>query len=123
MSILASALILAKKGYAAHWLRHRSKAPIAEGWSTVPIASITELRQTYRPGYNAGVRCGEWSQPIPDLGLIVVDGDIKPPANTDLAREATREAHDVLATLLDGVLGSPLVASGRANGSQHIWLG
>jgi len=70
MSVLATGIMLAQRGDAVHWVRPRSKAPIADGWSTAPVATITTLRQTYRPGYNVGVRCGHWSQPQPEHGLV-----------------------------------------------------
>src|SRR5438132_1436710 len=89
MSILGSAIMLAQRGYAPHWLRVRSKAPIAEGWSTAPVATVTDLRQTYKPGFNLGVRCGHWSRPLPDHGLVIIDVDIRGPEAVEPALAAT----------------------------------
>ena len=75
--MLAAALMLAQNSYAVHWLRPRNKAPVAAGWSMAPVADVLTLSQTYRPGNNVGVRCGSWSQPMPDHGLVVVDVDIR----------------------------------------------
>lgn len=114
MNILGTAFVLVQRGYAVHWVRPRSKAPIAEGWSTAPVASLTELRHSYRPGYNLGVRCGHWSRPAPGCGLVVLDLDIR-----------TGEAmQDALATVetLAGAGTYPVVLSGSGNGSRHLWF-
>jgi hypothetical protein len=79
MSVLGTTIMLSKKGFAVHWIRPRSKAPITEGWSTAPVARLTELCQTYHPGYNLGVRCGYWSRPLPGCGLVILDVDIRNP--------------------------------------------
>lgn len=113
MSILGAAIALAKKGYAVHWLRARSKAPIAERWSTAPVASLTEIRQAYKPGYNVGVRCGHWSEPESAHGLVILDVDIRTP-------EVTQDALSAVEALCgsDG----PIVFSGSGNGSRHRWF-
>src|SRR5689334_20520163 len=97
MSVLGAAIMLAQRGYAMHWVRQWSKAPMAEGWSTAPVATVTELRQTYKPGYNVGVRCGHWSHPLPGHGLVVLDVDIRSP-------EATEPALAAIETLLVDML-------------------
>jgi hypothetical protein len=112
-AMLAAALSLAERGFAAHWLRHRSKAPVAEGWSTAAVADLAMLRRTYRKGFNVGVRCGHYSTPAAGCGLVIMDTDIKVPTYTP-------EALDVLTDLL-GLLDAPAVASGRRNGSRHDW--
>jgi Bifunctional DNA primase/polymerase, N-terminal len=111
---LTAGLSLAEHGFATHWLRPRSKAPVAQGWSTAPVADISTLRRTYLPGYNVGVRCGRSSTPGPGLGLVVMDTDVKVAAYAP-------EALKALAELLDGDLDGPSVASGRRNGSRHDW--
>jgi hypothetical protein len=111
--VLLAAVALVRRHFATHWLRHRSKAPIAEGWSTAPVADVSTLLQSYRPGYNLGVRCGHWSSPAPGCGLVIIDTDIKVPAYS-------LEALDALTDLL-GPLDGPAVASGRRNGSRHDW--
>ena len=115
MSILGAAIILAQRGYAVHWLRSRSKAPTAEGWSTAPVATITTMRQTYRPGYNVGVRCGHWSRPLPEHGLVIIDVDIRSP-------EATGPALAAVETLLGETPAGPIVLSGGGHGSRHLWF-
>jgi hypothetical protein len=115
MSILGTALMLAQRGYAVHWVRPRQKAPLTEGWSTASVASVTTLRQTYRPGYNVGVRCGHWSQPMPAHGLVILDVDIRAP-------EATAPALTAVDTLCGKVPVSPTVLSGSGNGSRHLWF-
>jgi len=107
------AIALVAQGYAAHWLRPRSKAPVAEGWSTAPVADSAMLRRTYRTGYNLGVRCGHYSTPAPGYGLVISDTDVKVPTYAP-------EALDALTDLL-GPLDGPAVASGRRNGSRHDW--
>jgi len=115
MSILGVGIMLAQRGYAVHWVRQRSKAPIAEGWSTAPVATVTDLRQTYRPGYNIGARCGHWSCPLPEHGLVIIDVDIRSP-------EARGPALAAVETLLGGGPAGPTVLSGSGNGSRHLWF-
>lgn len=63
---LASALRLSDLGFAVHWLRPpaggivegRGKAPIDRGWQHRPWLSPSQLRASYRPGYNAGIHTG-----------------------------------------------------------------
>lgn len=115
MSVLETALKLAEQGYAVHYLRSRSKVPIAAGWSTAPVATIDKLRATYRTQYNVGVRCGRWSQPVPGQGVIVLDVDI------DASVHKT-SALDVLENLLPDSLTIPVGLSGSGNGSRHLWF-
>ena len=115
MSILGAGIMLAQRGYASHWLRSWSKAPIADGWSNAPVATITTLRQTYRPGYNVGVRCGHWSCPLPEHGLVVLDIDIRNP-------EATGPALAAVEAMLGEASTGPTVLSGGGNGSRHLWF-
>jgi len=114
MSVLGAAIMLAQRGYAPHWLRSRSKAPIAEGWSTAPVATVTSLRQTYHPGYNVGVRCGHWSQPLPGHGLVIIDVDIH-------RADAPTAALSALAALCGDTAPVPTVLSGSGMGGRHLW--
>ena len=114
MSTLGAAIVLTQRGYAVHWLRPRSKAPVAEGWSMAPIATLTALRQTYRPGYNLGVRCGQWSRPQPGMGLVVLDVDIRD-------AEVRHAALLAVETMVGSEM-SPIVLSGSGNGSRHLWF-
>lgn len=111
---LQAALVLAERGYAVHWLRPRSKAPVAKGWQTAPVADVMTLRQTYHPGVNVGVRCGRWSQPQPGYGLAVIDVDVRDAAVCDMALGA-------LYTLCGDVSHVPTVRSGSGMGGRHLW--
>jgi hypothetical protein len=79
------------------------------------VATVTDLSQTYKAGYNVGVRCGHWSRPLPGHGLVVLDVDIRSP-------EATGPALAAVETLLDDTLPVPTVLSGSGNGSRHLWF-
>ena len=96
-----------------HWLRPRSKAPIARGWATAPVASLDELRASYRPGYNMGIRCGRWSIPAPGYWFVVIDFDIK-------VAEAGHEAFETWHRYYDGPLIE--VLSGGGLGSRHAYF-
>jgi hypothetical protein len=76
------------------------------------VASLEELRQSYRLGYNLGVRVGKWSVLEPECGLVVLDVDLRDPLASDTCYGA-----------VEGILGhSQLnVASGRGLGG-HIYL-
>lgn len=60
-------------GYACHWIR--GKSPFQKGWSTAPVATIQELKRTYFPGNNLGIRVGSWSVLEAGYGLLVLDID------------------------------------------------
>jgi hypothetical protein len=113
--LLDAALTLRQSGYAVHWLRPHSKAPILRDWAQAPIASPDDLRGTYRPGYNVGVRCGHWSQPRDGYGLVVLDLDIRDPQYLDAAADAVE-------SLVPEGLEVPVVLSGRGMGSRHLWF-
>jgi hypothetical protein len=111
---LDTALALRARGYAPHWLRPRSKVPIDREWSVAPVMSAEALRASYQLTYNVGIRCGLYSTPMPDLGLVVIDTDVKVAAYAP-------EAHMVLGELLAGNTTGPAVWSGRGNGGRHDW--
>jgi Bifunctional DNA primase/polymerase, N-terminal len=113
-AILEAALELQARGYTPHWLRPRSKVPIDREWSRAPLTSMEALRASYRPAYNLGVRCGRYSTPMHDLGLVVIDTDVK-------VAVYAPEAQKALAELLEGNTTGPAVWSGRGNGSRHDW--
>jgi hypothetical protein len=115
MSTLEAALALCARGYAAHWLRPHSKIPLHKGWSTAEVMSAKALERSYHPTYNVGVRCGTASTPVPGMGLVVVDTDVRVPASMV-------DAHAALADLLEGKVDGPAVRSGRGHGSQHHWF-
>jgi hypothetical protein len=112
-TMLVAGFSLAEQDLAVHWLRHRSKVPIAAGWSTAPVLDRAALVKSYRPGYNLGVRCGHYSTPAPGYGLVITDTDIKVAAYAP-------EALSVLTELLD-TIDATAVASGNRNGSRHDW--
>jgi hypothetical protein len=114
MNTLENAIMLTQRGYAVHWVRPRSKAPIANGWSTAPAATVTELRQSWRPGYNLGVRCGHWSKPLPEHGLVIIDVDIH-------RADAASAVDDALAGLIEDTAHVPTVLSGSGMGGRHLW--
>lgn len=114
MSALVAAIMLAQRGYAVHWVRQRRKAPMADGWSTAPVATVTDLRQTYKSGYNVGVRCGHWSQPLPGHGLVIIDVDIH-------RAEASAAALSALTALCEDTAHVPTVLSGSGLGGRHLW--
>jgi hypothetical protein len=66
-------------GLACHWLKPHSKAPKLMGWSERPVATLAELRISYFPGNNLGVRVGKWSVLEPGFGLVVLDVDLRRP--------------------------------------------
>jgi hypothetical protein len=99
-----------KAGFACHWLK--GKAPFQQEWSTRPVATLEELRQSYKPWFNLGVRVGKWSVLAAEFGLVVLDIDLRNPLSSDACYEA-----------VEGLLGHATlnVASGRGLGG-HIYL-
>jgi hypothetical protein len=111
--VLAEALRLRALGFAIHWLRAREKAPFANGWASAPIASVTELAETYRRGYNVGFRPGEFS--IVDGGeIVVLDVDVR--GGQAFADEAYAAAKSIM-----GGDFLPNVASGSGAG-RHQYM-
>lgn len=103
-------------GFALHWLRTRSKAPVAEGWSSAPVASVEVLRSSFQPGYNVGVRLGEPSR-VAGGYLHALDIDIRVPELAD-------EAWDAVRMLLGDISPEslPSVASGSGGESRHLYF-
>lgn len=99
-------------GFALHWLKTRSKAPIEDKWSTAPVYSAAELRRKYEKGANLGVRLGEPSR-IDDYFLHVLDVDIRDSKLSD-------EAFEHLTALVPGWREFPQVKSGSAGPSIHV---
>jgi hypothetical protein len=64
-----------ERGFACHWLH--GKAPYQQNWSSLPVATVQELKQTYQLGNNLGVRVGKWSVLEPGFGLVVLDIDLE----------------------------------------------
>lgn len=105
---------LIKIGFAIHWLRPQSKAPIAADWSMKPVASYERLRKTYKDGNNVGVRLGRWSK-VGDFYLHVIDLDIR---DDGLASEARER----LAELFPDWESFPTVKSGSGGSSRHLYI-
>ena len=114
--MLEGVIPYAQAGFALHWLRPRSKAPINKDWSTASVALPDVLNASYQAGYNVGVRLGEPSR-VAGGYLHAIDMDIRV---ADLADEA----HDALRDLFDGVDINtlPSVVSGSGGASRHLYF-
>jgi len=104
-------------GMAIHWLREKSKIPLLGGWTSGPRSTWKQLAESYKPGLNVGVRLGRVSR-VNDQGfLAVIDCDVKStdPKHLDQMLAALKEIcpwWDI----------SPVVKSGRGNGSMHVYV-
>ena len=106
---------LYKMGFAIHWIKEGSKAPVRSGWTKGPREDLETLRRSYVKGYNVGVRLGSASQ-VGDGYLAVLDCDLK--SSDSRHKDEMLEAITQIMPEWDFV---PQTASGRANGSMHIW--
>lgn len=115
-SMLTAIAPLRAAGFALHWLHPKQKRPIGDKWQDAPVASLEDLRASYRPGNNLGVRLGEPSI-IAGLYLHVIDLDIRIAYLSD-------EAWAALELLLPGIsaLNLPTVASGSGGASRHLYF-
>ncbi len=114
--VCLAAAELAEVGFAVHWLRPRSKAPIGDNWSEAPVATSEQLRTSYQRGNNLGVRLGEPSI-VAEGYLHVLDMDVRIADLADEAWDALRELFpDVDLNAL------PCVASGSGGESRHLYL-
>lgn len=111
-SIREAALRLCKLGFAVHWLRMRSKAPVEAGWPDLPAKTAEELMRTHQPAFNLGFRAGAPSI-VDGLAVVVLDVDIKHP---DYAEEAYAAAKSLM-----GGNFRPTVISGSGVG-RHQFL-
>ncbi|XAZ24017.1 DUF5906 domain-containing protein [Sinorhizobium sp. B11] len=107
---------LAKAGFALQWLHPKSKRPIGNDWAAKPVASLADLKRTYRDGNNVGVRLGKWSV-VSGLYLHIIDFDIRVPSKVDEAREKLLELLPELD--LESV---PTVISGSGGESRHFYI-
>ncbi|QPZ53239.1 DNA primase/polymerase [Achromobacter phage vB_AchrS_AchV4] len=105
---------LAGRGFALHWLKPKSKAPVRDEWSTAPVQTVAELERSHRDNFNVGVRLGEHSL-IGDLYLHVIDVDIRGDEHADDALEAL---HDLFPDIDD----YPVVQSGSGGASRHFYI-
>ncbi len=112
-NVLDTALSLRELGFAIHWVQPNSKVPVEAGWSTAPVMSAEQLKQTYRNGYNVGFRPGKWSV-VDGKEVVVLDIDIRGgPAYAD-------EAYAVARNIMQGAY-EPHVISGSGVG-RHQYL-
>lgn len=101
-------------GLAIIWLKPKSKAPVESKWTTGPRKTWKELEKTFRPNYNIGTRLGQVSV-VQGNYLSVIDCDMKSTNPKHLAEMENR-----LKALVSEP--SPVVLSGRGNGSRHIYV-
>lgn len=118
-STLREAKRLYALGFAIHWLRPKSKAPVLDKWTSGPKHTWKALAKSYRKGMNVGVRLGHASV-IRHRYLAVIDIDVK---STDPKHklEAYQELWKVVPNLPEG-RSVPTVLSGRGNGSAHLYI-
>lgn len=112
---LSEAKKLYRKGFAIHWLKPLSKAPVENGWTTGPRKPLEYLEQTYFDGLNVGVRLGEASK-IGDGFLACIDVDVKDPA---FKKAALSKLHEITNGREKEF---PTVYSGSGSGSRHLYF-
>lgn len=106
-------------GLAILWIKPKSKAPVRSRWTTGPRENWDQLKASFKPSYNVGVRLGTPSK-IGDKFLAVIDIDIK---STDPKHRV--EAELAVTELFPAFLEAKKmvqVMSGRGNGSSHIYI-
>ncbi len=113
-SVLDSCADLVDAGAALQWLIPRSKRPIDDEWSTLPVPDLARLKATYRKEANIGIRLGQPSKTT--LGYIhLIDLDIRDASTADAAWSALR-------SLFPEVDQFPKVISGSGGESRHIYF-
>lgn len=107
---------LHQMGVAVHWLKHKDKVPVESGWTSGSRHTLDYLTRHYKEGMNIGIRLGVASKLKDGRYLAVIDCDLKGDANHNAAMN----------TKLDEIFpewrDSPIVESGRGNGSKHIYV-
>lgn len=98
------------------WLRERGKAPVQHQWTTQDRKTLSELKQSWRQGYNLGIRLGVRSVLREGVCCVGVDMDVR----SDEARHF-QEAYAAVEELLEDPGRYPTVLSGRGNGSRHYY--
>lgn len=112
--IMGECLPLVGMGAALLWLRHKSKAPIDEGWTTAPRASLDDLKASFPTGSNVGIRLGSASS-TPYGFIHVIDLDIR-------SVECEAEAWIALLKLIPEARTLPSVVSGSGGCSRHLYF-
>lgn len=115
-SLIQCARLLYDLGFAVHWLKPKSKAPIKSGWASGKRDPWDVLEKEHVPNYNLGVRLGRASTFKDGTCLSVIDCDVKSinPADRAEMEEKLKELVGDLKTLT--------VWTGRGNGSRHIYV-
>lgn len=108
---------LTKLGFALHLLHPKSKRPIETGWTKGSPKKVDELLKSFKPGMNIGVRLGAASK-LGEKYLAVIDCDVKSTFE-DAGAELTAKLHELFE---DKAFQTPMVLSGRGNGSRHIYV-
>lgn len=104
--ILEEARRLYELGFAVHWIKPNSKAPVKPGWSSPVRDDWENVKKSFRPGFGLGVRLGESSN-LGDGFLANIDVDIK---SSDPRHQ--KEALDFLESKFPGLRRkAPLVKS------------
>lgn len=104
-------------GFALHWLGQSSKIPVKSGWTKGPRHTLDELTRTYKGGLNLGVRLGRASKLTTGGYLAVIDCDVKSTEQKHLS-----EMKAALLKLIASPASTPVVLSGRGNGSMHLYI-
>lgn len=102
-------------GFAIHWIRPKSKAPVESKWTTGERKPWGYLASSYKTDYNVGVRLGRPSRFKDGTYLAVIDCDMK----SGDARHL-KEMEAKLSELITRV--GAVVVSGRGQGSRHIYI-
>lgn len=104
-------------GFALHWLKPRSKAPVASGWTTGPRQEWADFVGKLDPDFNVGTRLGEPARFKDGTYHAVIDCDVKSKEPKHLA-----EMSETLAQLFPkvNVKKAPWTRTGRGNGSGHL---
>lgn len=105
-----------KKGFALHHCRPKSKLPVEMKWAKGPRKTWEQLEQSFKPGYNLGVRLGFASRLECGNYLGAIDCDVKSTKKEHLAEMKARLAE------LGVPHNAPTVLSGRGNGSRHLYV-
>ena len=83
-NILDEARRLYGLGWAVHWIRPNSKAPVKSGWASREREPWDLVEEDYREGYGLGVRMGAPSKLKDGYYLANIDVDVKSGAQADL---------------------------------------
>lgn len=103
-------------GFALHWLRVRSKVPLHGGWTKGPRLTWEEFKRTFSKDLNVGVRLGSASK-VEGHFLAVIDVDVKSELKAH-AEAALKRVYELFPEAKE----SPVVHSGRGNGSMHLYV-